>query len=105
MPSIVARLRPLRPTSFIPSWCFVKLFPVRAFGLPLRGDFAGLSLSHIFDQLIGSRYVDEPRGPRQGKRPSFDIEEVYIGLTEADPVLEKDATIIDTISDLYGNRR
>ena len=90
------------PNEFHSIMVLRQALPRRAFGLPLRGDFAGLSpIPHIFDQLIGSRYVDEPRGPRQGKRPSFDIEEVYIGLTEADPVLEKNATIID-LSAIYG---
>ena len=87
----------LVPNEFHSIMVLRRALPRRACGLPLRGDFAGLSpIPHIFDQLIGSRYVDDP-----DKFPSFDVEEIYIRDDGADPVLEKNATVVD-LSAVYG---
>ena len=69
----------------------------QAFGLPLRGEFGVLAPTpYIFDELIGRRDVDDP-----DKFPSFDVEEIYIRDDGADPVLEKNATVVD-LSAVYG---
>lgn len=92
----------LAPTEFHSILVLRRAPPRRAFGLGLRGEFGVLApIPHVFDQLIGSRYFDDPSGPTPRKRPSFDAEELYVGLEDAEPVLEKNATIID-LSPVYG---
>jgi F5/8 type C domain-containing protein len=92
----------LAPNEFHSILVLRRVSPREAFGLGLRGEFGVLSpIPHVFDQLIGSRYFNEPKGADDGTRPSFDVEELYIGRTEDGPVLEKNATIVD-LSEIYG---